>query len=238
MYHTVTGIALRTVRHNDRQSLLSLWTAELGRITVAVPATGGRQAVRLRALTMPLSLISAEVDVRPGRDIHSYREMRPLTVLSGISADPAKTLTALFLADFLETTLRSAPADRAMSEFLFEKIVEFDSLSDRAVPNYHLYLLLRLTRFFGIEPDWNEPGAVFDLAEGRFRRSAPLHSQFIEGDEALTLRKLARASARSLRVFRLGREGRRRTLDLLLQYYTIHHRPVVGLPSLAVLSAM
>lgn len=238
MYLTVTAVALRTVRHSDRSSILSLWTAEAARISVSVPADSGRGASRIRALTMPLSPIEAEVDIRPDRSIYRIRDVRPAFVTTGISSDPVKSITAIMLSDFLEITLRDQQPDRLMTEFIFDAIRCFDRLPRASALNFHIYFLLRLSRFLGIEPDWSEPGSYFDLRDGRFRASAPLHDQFLNEESTCALRSFSRMNTRNLGCFRLTRSQRRDALHGLLLYYTLHCRPVLSLPSLAVISEL
>ncbi len=238
MYQSVTGVALRTIKHSDRSSILSLWTSELGRISVTVPADSGRRAARTRALTMPLSPLCLEVDVRPDRSIFNFRELRPAVLIPGIGREPAKAMTAMFLADFLEVCLRDQQPDRLMTAFIVDSIQLFDALPREAALNFHIYFLLRLARFFGIEPDWSEPGTLFDLREGHFRLSAPLHSQFLDEASTAALHALSRINTRNLRLFRFTRQQRRDIINHLLLYYSLHHRPVLSLPSMAVIAEM
>ncbi len=44
MYESIRGLALRTIRHDDRTSILSAWTAERGRVAISMPAGNGREA--------------------------------------------------------------------------------------------------------------------------------------------------------------------------------------------------
>lgn len=238
MYRSVTGIALRTVRYSDSKAILSVWTAELGRISVNLPANNGRRASRVRALTMPLSPICLEVDVRPDRAIFNIRELRPAITIPGIGADPAKTITALFLADFLEVSLRDLQPEPLMTKFILESVSLLDRLPHITALNFNIYFLIRLTRFLGIEPDWVEPGTLFDLREGCFRLSAPLHNQYLDEASTAILRHLSRISPRNLVCFSFTRAERHRILDQLLLYYTMHHRPVLSLPSLAVIAEL
>lgn len=66
---TLTCIALRTVKYSDRASILSVYTAQRGRMSLAVPAGKGKSAARFRALTMPMAVFECQADVRPGREI-------------------------------------------------------------------------------------------------------------------------------------------------------------------------
>lgn len=238
MYRSVTGIALRTIRHSDSRSILSVWTAELGHISVNVPADNGRRASRTRALTMPLSPICMEVDIRPDRQIFNIRELRPAFTTPGISCDPGKVMTAIFLADFLEVSLRGQQPEPLMTTFILENIRLLDRLPHAAALNFIIYFLVRLTSFLGIDPDPADPGTLFDLREGCFRLSAPLHNQYLDEVSTSVLRALLRINRRNLARFKFSRSERRSILDKLLLYYTIHHRPVLSLPSLAVIAEM
>ena len=70
MYESLHCLALRTVRHDDRTSILSAWTAECGRVGISMPAGTGREAQRRRALTMPLAIFEGVVVSRPLSLIH------------------------------------------------------------------------------------------------------------------------------------------------------------------------
>ena len=39
MYKHIRAVALRTVRYNDTKAILTAWSAELGRISLLMPAT-------------------------------------------------------------------------------------------------------------------------------------------------------------------------------------------------------
>ncbi len=171
MYSTLHCIALRTIRHSDKNSILSAWTAEAGRVSFAMPEGSGREARRRKAITMPLGLFEGECDIKPGRDILSIRDVKPSPQALGTVPDPGKTVVAMFLADVLDSVLRQPVPDEHLSLFLFDALSTFSRISNpRAVANFHIVFLYRLMRFLGIQPDigsWR-PGAYFDMKEGRF----------------------------------------------------------------------
>lgn len=76
MYTALHCIALRTVRHSDTKNIVSAWSRELGRVAFAFPAGSGREARRRRALTTPLALFEGQCELRPGREIHTIRDLR------------------------------------------------------------------------------------------------------------------------------------------------------------------
>ncbi|MDE7154739.1 MAG: recombination protein O N-terminal domain-containing protein, partial [Muribaculaceae bacterium] len=57
MLRPVKCIILRTVRYNDKSSIVTVYSRELGRMSFVSPAGASREATRRRALLMPLSVI-------------------------------------------------------------------------------------------------------------------------------------------------------------------------------------
>ena len=50
-------IALRTIKYNERHSILSAYSLEVGRVSFLVPAGAGMEATRRRALFLPLGAV-------------------------------------------------------------------------------------------------------------------------------------------------------------------------------------
>lgn len=229
-------IALRTVRYNDRHSILSAFTEARGRVSLLVPAGNGKEARRRRALLMPLSVSDCEIDFRPGREIFNISDVRPVYPAVNIASSPVRSIQALFLADFLNSLLRESQADPILFGFLKEMAAALELLPADMLANFHLVTLARLTRFVGIGPDFAtyRRGHVFDLQDGLWRTTPPLHSRWLEAGDARVAFILCHLGWHSLRRLRLSRDGRNRALDFMLDYYEGHFSKLT-LPSLAVL---
>ena len=111
-------IALRTVRHNDRHSILSAYSAECGRVAFAIPAGAGKEASRRRALLMPMSIVECVADIKPGREVSLMSEPRALAPLMGLRTNPIKSSIALFLAEVLGVVLRDGPPDSTLYKYI------------------------------------------------------------------------------------------------------------------------
>lgn len=241
MYTGVHCIALRTVKHSDSKNILSVWCRELGRVSMLVPAGAGREARRRRALSTPLSTFEGECDIRPGRDLLTVRDVRPMAGSLALCSDPAKSLAAVFLAEALDLLLRRSERDDTLSDFLFGSLERFSELaSASATANFHLVFLYLLTGPLGIAPDvaeWRR-GYVFDMRDGVFRHSAPAHADFLTPAEAAELARIDRLNYRNMHLWRLDHNGRNEILDRLLRYYAIHLAPLTALKSLDVLRSL
>lgn len=237
MLTPVHCIALRTVRLSDSKNLLSVWSREAGRLTFAVPAGSGREARRRRAITAPLGTFEGVCDIRPDREIHSVRDVMPMAGSAAMNLSPVQGLTSLFLAEVLDRLLSACSPEPGLNDYLFESLELFPNLKGRAAANFHLLFLFGLTYFTGIAPDLSEyaGGAVFDLRDGRFRTSAPVHGDCVDGDAARILVLMANTPYSKGGRLPLGREERNRTLDLILHYYSLHLAPLESIKSLEIL---
>lgn len=236
MYETLHCIALRTVRYSDTRSIVSAWSAERGFVSFAMPSGNGREANRRRALTMPLSTFEGICDVRPGRDVLFIRDIRPMRIGLSTVSDPAKLAMALFLAEVFERVLRNSQPDKALSLLIFDTAVALDRADARAVANFHLWTLYRLTIPLGIEPDmtsWAQ-GSLFDPIDGRWLRTMTENKGALLPDEAEVVRLLSRMDRENIGKIRISRENRNKILDGILAYYDMHYCKITPLNSLDV----
>ena len=230
-------IALRTVRHNDRHSILSAYSAECGRVAFAISAGGGKEAVRRRALFMPLSIVECVADVKPGRDICVVSEPRSVVSLMGLRSNPIKGSIAMFLAEVLGVVLRDGPPDVMLYRYISGSIEALDALPADRVANFHICFLWGLGRFIGIEPDTSEycEGMVFDMQDGRFRRSAPLHPNYLDSSRSSAVAAVSRMTYINMHLFKMSRAERNELLNGVLKYYSMHYAGLQSLRSLDVL---
>ena len=230
MLRSLHCIALRTIKYNEKHSILSAYSLEMGRVSFLLPAGSGREAARRRALMMPLGTFECVADIRHGQDIYIMKEPKADIISHGIHSNPIKSALALFIAELLSVVLREYQEDKALYLFLRQSI---EKLNDATigVANFHLCFLFRLGRFVGIKPDVStyQEGRIFDMVDGIFRVSAPLHSQYLGQQEAAVVALLSRMSYDNMHKFRLSRENRNQMLDVILEYYTIHYASLSSL---------
>lgn len=239
MYQPLHCIALRTIKYNDKNSILSVYSLEMGRLSFLVSAGNGREANRRRAMFMPLSIFECVASIKPGRDLHTMRDPRVLVPLHGLHTHPMKGSVAMFIAEMLNGVLRETQSDDATFAFLIDAISRFDVM-DKGIANYHLCFLYRLGRFIGIEPDIStyREGSVFDMQDGRFRMTPPLHHKYLGVEDSRVLAMLSRITFDNMRFYRFNRNQRNEMLDKILEYYAIHYSSLSQMQSLDVLRCL
>lgn len=237
MKRTLNIIILRTIRHSERHDILTAYSREAGRLAFAIPAGNGREASRRRALLMPLGLIECVADIRPGREVHLMKDPRALRPLHALRMHPVKSAIAMFLSELLTAIVREGPADKPLFDYIARNIVALDMMEGTGIANFHLCFLIGLTGILGIAPNTTDyfEGMVFDMLDGSFRTTAPLHSHHLSPERSTTVVALTRMNISNLHLFKLNRAQRNEMLDLILQYLSLHSAPLNSLHSLTVL---
>lgn len=226
------------VRHSDRHTILTAFSRERGRVGLLLPASNTPRATAMRSMAMPMCRFECEINLLPGREIYNIRDMRRVGSLP--PASPVKGALIMFAADFASSLLREPQADANLYDFLCRWTEDLAAATPTATANMHIHFLIALMQFMGIEPDWStfHRGTVFDMVEGRFRASPPLHRRFLTPQESQAAFRLHRMNSRTAGKFVLNRAERNRILDVLLQYYHIHFPSLGGVSSVEVLRAL
>ncbi|MBD5185563.1 MAG: hypothetical protein HDS92_03030 [Bacteroidales bacterium] len=235
-------VTLRRVSYNDRHSIITAWSRERGRVSLLVPDNAGRSGARARALMAPPSLAGCLADIRPGRDIFTVSDIRPLHPLADLRANPLKSMVAMFLAEVMAAILRESQPDAPLFDFVKLALEHLDALTEpRAVANFHLCFLYQLGRFLGVEPDastWR-PGRLLDMHDGLFRATPPPHADFLDAAESEAAALMSRMTFDNIKKWRLTRHQRNRSLDVILRYFAIHLAPgLAQMQSLEVFRAL
>lgn len=236
MNRTLRIIPLRLTPHSDRTSILQAYSREAGAICFAVPAGSGPGAARRRALLQPLTPLEVEAAVRPGRDVHTFREPRALMPIHLILADPGRRAVAMFIAETLQILLRQADADPSTYDYIEDAIRRLND-PDVAPANFHLTFLIGLAVMLGIAPDAGayRPGMVFDMVDATFRASAPLHGHCLSPAASGAAATLLRLDWQNMSRLRLPAAVRAEALERILEYYTLHYANLSSMRSPAVL---
>lgn len=231
------GVVLRSVKYNDKNSIVRVYTDSHGMLAFLLPQSNGRTARQRRALFQPLSLVEIVADIKPGRDIHSVREVRCLEPLPNLHTDPVKNAIALFVTELLSHVIVEQERNAPLFSFLTGAVRLLDRVNE-GTANFHICFLYNLGVFIGIEPDRStySPGCVFDMEGGVFSRSIPTHRHFVDSADAEAVYRLTRITFANMHLFRFNREQRNRLLELTLEYYRLHNSAIGELHSPAILA--
>jgi len=239
------GIVLRTVKYKDNGLIVDLFTQNHGRMSFMTSLSrGSSRRTAVAALWRPLNLVEFVADTHAHNRLARPRDISLYCHYSDIPCNATKSMMSLFLAEFLSYTLRAQQPDEPLYQFVETSMMWLDAAPDAHIANFHLYFLIRLTRFVGIEPEGEMFSSTtsFSLPSGEGGGGSSDSTGTLSGlhlilhpDEMRYLPLMLRISLANLHHFRFSRTQRRRVLEILEKYYRLHLPSFPELRSLDVL---
>lgn len=236
------AIVLHSLKYGETRLIVDLYTREVGRLSCVVPIPKTQKARLKKQYFQPMTLLEVEVDLRQRLQLQKLKDARLLSAYASIPFSPEKLALSLFIAEFLYHALRSEQQDAHLFAYLVDAMQWLD-IAEKGYANFHLTFLMRMSRFLGFYPNLEvreitETEMFFDLREGRFCTSAPVHRDFLQPDDARRIHALMRMDFPTMHLYRLNRQDRNRIVDVLLHYYRLHIPLFPELKSLAVLQEL
>ncbi len=186
-----------------------------------------------------LNVVDVTLDYRPSREIQTIGEAYISCPWQSMPYHPMKATVSMFLADFLFHSLRGEGENAQLFAFLENSLLWFDS-ADEGVVDFHLQLMLRLTRFLGILPsvDGYARNMLYDLKSACYASSVPAHGQYLVAAEARWIPVLLKLDYGRMHKLRLTTVARRHMMEVLLKYYRLHVPSFGELQTLDILREM
>lgn len=236
MYYQSRGVVLHTLKYNDNALIAHVLTEKQGCVSFLVPISHARRAPVRYTLFQPLALLDLGWMQHRQDELCKIKFAQVVRPLVSIPFEPHKAAMAMFLAEFLRYALRAEPPSPILFEYIYRSVEWLDA-SERGFANFHLVLLLQLTRFLGLFPDVRvaEPDSFFDLQSCVFTKDQPLHSRFLSPADANRLPAVLRMRYETMHVFKFSGAERNRFLSALNDFYQLHVPNFPELKSLAVL---
>ncbi len=241
MKEHISCIVLGTIKHSDRHNVTSVFTREWGRIALLTPAGTTKKSRQTASHLMPLSVIEAQVNFSPTRELHIPSAIAPIRVWRTIYYNPIKSSVVMFLSEFLSRLLRDAPAEELLWNFIADSITFFDTVDDSmSIANFHISFLVGMTHLMGIHPDLTDytEGMEFDMKAGKTVFPFMIQSNHgirIDAHRTAFLPKLTRINYANAKKFRFNGHERSEVLNEIMKYFGCHFPGSDNLKSLSIL---
>jgi DNA repair protein RecO (recombination protein O) len=239
MQSKTRGVVLHAIPYSDAFSIVHIYTETFGRLSCLAARSKSKNKRLPGALFMPLSVIEAEMERRHGQDLYRLQEARLCFPHAQLSSDPVKSALALFLAEVLYRTLRETEPDPRLFDFLYHSVHLLEHTAE-GIANFHLVFLLRLLACLGVSPniDTYREGSCFDMQNGVFTPSVPLHKHYLDSAESLIFARLFRIRYENMSLYTFSRRDRVEILRKIITYYRLHLPEFSEIKSLAVLQTL
>jgi DNA repair protein RecO (recombination protein O) len=223
MLHKTRGIVFKTTNYSESSVVVQVFTEKFGLQSYLINGVRKPKAKIKMNMLQPLHLLDMVVYYKPNGNIQRVVEIRQQPQFLSIPYDIVKSSLVMFLNEVLYKAIKQQAADDVLFEFLFHAIEILDKMEDGVV-NFHLYFLLRLTRFLGFYPETSDAdtAAYFDLTNGNFSKNIPPHASLIEQPYTRIWSKLLQSNFDNLHLLQISSAERRVILAKILDYYRLH----------------
>lgn len=223
MLHKTRGIVFKTTDYSESSVVAQIFTEKFGLQSYLINGVRKPRARISQNMLQPLFLLDMVVYHKPNGNIQRISELKHLPVFNTIPYDIVKSSLMMFLNEVLYKSIRQHNPDDVLFEFLFHAIEILDTL-EAGLIYYHLYFLLRLTRFLGFYPDrtLEKSANYFDLKNGDFTNELPLHTNILESPFTGHWANLLACNFSGLHKLAIPSAERRIILQKILDFYQLH----------------
>jgi len=213
------AIVISSLKYQEKSLIVKCFTLSDGLKSYFVrDAFSSRKSNQKIAYFQPLTLLEIEAVHKNKGTLENFKEIKLSHAYQTISTNIVKSTIVIFLSEILHHSIHEEEKNENLFNFLESALLWLDAHDEMA--NFHLILMLEMTKFLGFYPDTSEMEfKFFDTNEGIF--SLFQGTNCLSEHETFLFKKLIDLKFDSDQKVFAGVE-RQILLKTLLHYYTIH----------------
>ena len=213
------AIVISSIKYQEKSLIVKCFTQSDGLKSYFVQsAFSSKKSSQKIAYFQPLTILEIEANHKNKGTLEHFKEIKLATAYQTINTDVIKSTIVIFVSEILHHSIQEEEKNESLFTFLETALLWLDNHNDTS--NFHLILLLEITKFLGFYPDVSEiEHKHFEMKEGVF--SPFLGTSCLTQHETHLFKKLIDLRFDSDQKVFAGIE-RQILLKILLDYYTIH----------------
>ncbi len=213
------AIVISSLKYQEKSLIVKCLTLSDGVKSYFVPsAFSAKKSNQKIAYFQPLTILEIEANHKNKGTLEHFKEIKLAHAYQTISSDIVKSTIVIFLSEILHHSIHEEEKNENLFLFLESALQWLDTHDNTA--NFHLLLLLEMTKFLGFYPDITDvENPFFELKEGVF--SATLTTSCLNEHETHLFKRLIDLKFDSDQKIFAGIE-RQILLKILLDYYACH----------------
>jgi len=213
------AIVISSLKYQEKSLIVKCFTQSDGLKSYFVPsAYSGKKSNQKTAYFQPLTILEIEANHKNKGTLEYFKEIKLATAFQTINTDILKSTMVIFLSEMLHYSIQEEEKNEDLFTFLETALIWLDTHDETS--NFHLILLLEITKFLGFFPDISEIDLnFFEMTNGIFSPFQGI-SCLSEHDTFLFKKLINLKFDSNQRVF-TGIQ-RQTLLKILLDYYSIH----------------
>jgi DNA repair protein RecO (recombination protein O) len=162
------AIVISTLKYQDKSLIVKCFTLSDGIKSYFVrDAFSNKKTAQKIAYFQPLNILEIEVIHKNKGGLEYFKEIKIDTPFQTIPTNIYKSTIVLFIAEILHHSIHEEEKNESLFEYLKTALQWLDNHNN--IANFHLILLLEMSKFFGFYPDIsNKSLKYFEMIEGTF----------------------------------------------------------------------
>lgn len=230
------GFVLQSIRYGDTSLIVKVYTLESGLQSFMVKGVRGKNSHNHIAFFQPMTFLRFVQKGKPGS--HGMGYMGDVEVDYTYQSIPNvmnKSAILMYVSELLSHTLTQQERNEPLYNFVKNSMVWLD-LVESGYANFPLYFTLEMSRFLGFYPQANDQGhAYFDMMEGQFVASVPLHPYYFNEEYSAVFASLLNLGLNELSKIVMTGLQRNALTDGIITFMRLHAPMLKGLQSHEVL---
>ncbi|MFL9829924.1 DNA repair protein RecO [Flavobacterium sp. ST-87] len=213
------AIVISALKYQEKSLIVKCFTLSHGLKSYFVrDAFSNRKSNQKMAYFQPMTILEIEATHKNKGTLEHFKEIKIAAPFQSIHSDIYKSTIVLFLSEILHHSIHEEEKNESLFEFLEAALHWLDEHDDMA--NFHLILMLEMTKYFGFYPDTSDMDMpFFEMNEGVF---TPFHAlgSLSEHETQLLKKLIALKLDSNQKVFHVIE--RQILLKILIDYYAYH----------------
>ena len=172
MLEKTKAIVISSLKYQEKSLIVKCFTQSDGLKSYFVrDAFSSRKSNQKIAYFQPLTILEIEAVHKNKGTLENFKELKLANTFQTIHNDVVKSTIVMFLSEMLHHSIHEEEKNEALFVFLETALMWLDTHDETA--NFHLILLLEITKYLGFYPDISDMDMpFFEMTEGIF---TPFH---------------------------------------------------------------
>ena len=216
------ALVIKSIKQGETSLIVSCYLEEIGYRSFLVKGLYGSKKSRFsKAHFFPLNLININYSFNEKKNLGFIKEVKSEVLFNTIHSDVQKSSVIVFLSEILNNVFREElEVNQDLFDFLLNSLIWYDNVIE--CNNYHIKFLIELSKYIGFHPNIsNENDSYFCLESGSTTNTKPLGGN-ICGEDLKLFKSLLGMKFEDLNKMNINRESRKRILNKIIDYYSLH----------------
>ena len=222
MFNQSKAIVLHSIKYGETSLIVNCFLYDLGLKSFMIKGVLNSKNKKFsKSYFLPLSILCITYSIKTNKDLGYITEAKPAQIYTSLHIDLFKSSVVVFIGELLNSVLKESPgSNQKLFQYLEYSLTWFDR--SNKVSNFHLKVLIDLTKFIGFYPNIkDESHAFFDLNSGTSLEVKP-SKYYIQNLELKKFKELLGMTFEDLNTMKLNNVLKAKMLSIMIDYYSLH----------------